>query len=145
MVHDLWRPFGLDLEISRLNIAFPIALIVAVLVWVLIWKTRLGYEIRTVGHNPVAAVYAGISPQRITIIAMLLSGGLAGLMAINVLMGDQQRLVLDYTAGAGFVGIAVALMGRSHPFGIVLASILFGALYQGGAELAFESPTSTAT
>ena len=71
---------------------------------------------------------------------MLLSGGLAGLMAINVLMGDQQRLVLDYTAGAGFVGIAVALMGRSHPFGIVLASILFGALYQGGAELAFDKP-----
>jgi ABC-type uncharacterized transport system permease subunit len=71
---------------------------------------------------------------------MLISGGVAGLMAINVLMGDQQRLVLDYTSGAGFVGIAVALMGRSHPFGIVLASILFGALYQGGAELAFDKP-----
>jgi ABC-type uncharacterized transport system permease subunit len=140
MVHDLWVPFGFDLEFSRLNIAFPIALIASVAVWALIWKTRLGYEIRTVGHNPVAAVYAGISPERITIIAMLLSGALAGLMAINVLMGDQERLVLDYTAGAGFVGIAVALMGRSHPFGIVLASILFGALYQGGAELAFEKP-----
>ena len=106
----------------------------------LIWQTRLGYEIRTVGHNPVAAVYAGISPQRIIIIAMLISGGLAGLMAVNVLMGVQQRLVLDFTAGAGFVGIAVALMGRSHPVGIVLASILFGVLYQGGAELAFDKP-----
>jgi simple sugar transport system permease protein len=140
MVHDLWKPFGLELEVSRLNISFILALLTAFGVWALIWKTRLGYEIRTVGHNPVAAVYAGISPQRITVLAMLISGGLAGLMAINALMGDQQRLVLDYTSGAGFVGIAVALMGRSHPFGIVLASILFGALYQGGAELAFEKP-----
>lgn len=140
MIHDLWKPFGFDLEFTRLNISFVLALVAAVAVWALIWKTRLGYEIRTVGHNPVAAVYAGISPARITIIAMLLSGGIAGLMSVNVLMGDQQRLVLDYTAGAGFVGIAVALMGRSHPFGIVLASILFGALYQGGAELAFEKP-----
>ena len=140
MIHDLWKPFGFDLEFARLNLSFVVAIVAAVGTWILIWKTRLGYEIRTVGHNPVAAVYAGISPQRITIIAMLMSGGVAGLMAINVLMGDQQRLVLDYTAGAGFVGIAVALMGRSHPFGIVLASILFGALYQGGAELAFDKP-----
>src|SRR5829696_5502538 len=112
MVHDLWKPFGFELEFSRLNISFLLALAAAVATWLLVWKTRLGYEIRTVGHNPVAAVYAGISPQRITIIAMLISGGVAGLMAINVLMGDQQRLVLDYTSGAGFVGIAVALMGR---------------------------------
>jgi ABC-type uncharacterized transport system permease subunit len=140
LMQDLWKPLGLDLDVSRLNIAFPISLITAFLVWVLLWKSRLGYEIRTVGHNPVAAVYAGISPERITIVAMLISGGLAGLMALNALMGDQQRLVLDYTAGAGFVGIAVALMGRSHPFGIILASILFGALYQGGAELAFDKP-----
>jgi ABC-type uncharacterized transport system permease subunit len=140
MVEDIFNLFGIEVGLSRLNISFVIALLGAFGVWLLIWKTRLGYEIRTVGHNPVAAVYAGISPERITIIAMLLSGALAGLMAVNVLMGDQQRLVLDYTAGAGFVGIAVALMGRSHPFGIVLASILFGALYQGGAELAFEKP-----
>ena len=58
-------------------------------------------------------------------------------------MGSQNRLLLEFTAGYGFVGIAVALMGRSHPFGIVLAAILFGALYQGGAELAFEIPTIT--
>jgi ABC-type uncharacterized transport system permease subunit len=141
MVHDLWLWTGYGPTFPRLNIAFLLALAACVAVRALIWKTRLGYEIRTVGFNPTAAVYGGISPSRITVIAMLISGGLAGLMAINVLMGDQQRLVLDFTAGAGFVGIAVALMGRSHPFGIVLASILFGALYQGGAELAFEKPT----
>ncbi len=74
---------------------------------------------------------------------MLISGGLAGLVAVNEIMGVQQRLLLEFTAGAGFIGIAVALMGRSHPVGIVLASILFGVLYQGGTELAFEMPAIT--
>jgi simple sugar transport system permease protein len=71
---------------------------------------------------------------------MLISGGLAGLVGINELAGAQHRLLLDYVLGAGFTGIAVSLIGRNHPLGIVLASILFGALYQGGAELAFELP-----
>ena len=112
----------------------------AYLVWLLIWRTKLGYEMRTFGFSPKAARYAGISESRITIVAMLISGGLAGMMALNPIMGDQHRVALDFVAGAGFVGIAVALMGRSHPAGIVPASILFGMLYQGGAELAFEMP-----
>jgi general nucleoside transport system permease protein len=62
------------------------------------------------------------------------------MLAINSIMGDQFRIQQDFVAGAGFVGIAVALMGRSHPIGIVLASILFGMLYQGGAEIAFDMP-----
>ena len=106
----------------------------------LIWRTRLGYEIRTVGLNPTAAIYAGISVYRITIVTMLISGALAGLMALNPIIGDQQRLQIEFVQGAGFVGIAVALMGRAHPVGIVLAALLFGMLYQGGAELAFEMP-----
>ena len=109
-------------------------------VWVLIWRTRLGYEIRAVGANPTAAVYGGISPARVTIITTLLSGALAGGMAANVILGEEHRLILEFTAGFGFVGIAVALMGRAHPVGIVLAAILFGVLYQGGAELAFDKP-----
>ena len=111
----------------------------------LIWRTRLGYEIRTVGFSPTAARLCRHFEPRIIIIAMLISGGLAGMMALNPIMGDQHRLLLDFVAGAGFVGIAVALMGRSHPVGIVLAAILFGMLYQGGAELAFEMPASRAT
>ena len=71
---------------------------------------------------------------------MLISGAMAGMMALNVVMGFQHRLVLDYVGGAGFVGIAVSLMGRSHPLGVVLAAILFGILYQGGSELAFDMP-----
>jgi simple sugar transport system permease protein len=134
---------GFDWPSSPLNLAFPLALLVAWGVWVLLWRTRLGYEMRTSGHSPSAAAYAGISPARITVVAMLISGALAGLMSVNEILGVQQRLILDFPGGAGFVGIAVALMGRSHPMGVVLASILFGALYQGGNELAFDMPTIT--
>ncbi|WP_127112760.1 ABC transporter permease [Shimia sediminis] len=118
------------------NVTFFIALAACVLVWFLIWRTKLGYEIRAFGHSESGAKYAGISPVRITVISMLISGALAGLMSVNTTMGESERLVLNSTEGAGFIGIAVALMGRSHPFGVFLAAILFGFLYQGGAELA---------
>lgn len=139
----LFSLFGLDIGGSPVNVTLFLALVAAYLVYLLIWRTKLGYEIRTTGLNPTAGVYAGISPARITIIAMLLSGALAGMMALNPVMGEQYRLQLDLVGGAGFVGIAVALMGRSHPVGVVLAAILFGILYQGGAELAFEMPKIT--
>ena len=118
------------------NISFLIALAACVLVWLLIWRTPLGYEIRAFGRSERAALYAGIRPARIIVIAMMISGGLAGLMAINNVMGEAGRLLLNSAEGAGFIGIAVALMGRNHPVGIVLAALLFGFLYQGGAELA---------
>ncbi|MBX3583043.1 MAG: ABC transporter permease [Rhizobiaceae bacterium] len=133
--------FGLKVRPSApLNLSFLLALLMAFVVWILIWRTRLGYEIRTMGFSPKAARYAGISEARIIIITMLISGALAGMMALNPIMGDQHNVSLDFVSGAGFVGIAVALMGRSHPAGIVPAAILFGMLYQGGAELAFEMP-----
>ncbi|WP_146586419.1 ABC transporter permease [Puniceibacterium confluentis] len=118
------------------NISFFLALLACVAVWLLIWRTRLGYEIRALGHSESAARYAGISPVRIIIVTMLISGGLSGMMAVNTTMGESERLVMNATEGAGFIGIAVALMGRNHPFGVLLAAILFGFLYQGGAELA---------
>jgi general nucleoside transport system permease protein len=118
------------------NITFFIALAACIAVWALIWRTRLGYELRAYGHSEPAARYAGIAPTKIIMISMLISGGLAGMMAINNVMGEAERLVLNAVEGAGFIGIAVALMGRSHPFGVFLAAILFGFLYQGGAELA---------
>ena len=139
-ISDMLAFFGIDLDFTLVNLAFPLSLLAAFLVWLLIWRSRFGYAMRTVGHNQTAAVYAGISPARIIIITMLVSGALAGLMGTNVLMGDQHRMFIDYTAGAGFIGIAVSLMGRSHPVGIVLASILFGALIQGGQELVFDYP-----
>ncbi|MCB1463976.1 MAG: ABC transporter permease [Nitratireductor sp.] len=132
--------FGFKVAGAPLNVSFFIALACCFLVWLLIWRTRFGYELRTMGTNPTAAVYAGIPEARTVIIAMLISGALAGLMALNPIMGDQHRLNLDFVAGAGFVGIAVALMGRNHPVGIIFAAILFGVLYQGGAEVAFNMP-----
>ena len=136
---EILAPLGIEWRRSPLNLSFLLALVCAFLVWLLIWRTRLGYEIRAYGHSEPAARYAGISPFRITMIAMLISGGLAGLMAINAVMGEGERLALDFVQGAGFVGIAVALMGRSHPAGVIVAALLFGALYQGGAELEFET------
>ena len=133
--------FGLAVRPSApLNLSFLLALVMAFVVWLVVWRTRLGYEIRTMGFSPKAARYAGISETRIIIVTMLISGALAGMMALNPIMGDQHNVSLDFVSGAGFVGIAVALMGRSHPAGIVPAAILFGMLYQGGAELAFEMP-----
>jgi simple sugar transport system permease protein len=118
------------------NVTFFIALAACLFVWLLIWRTRLGYEIRAQGFSESAARYAGISPARIIIISMLISGALAGMMGVNTAQGEAERLVLNSTEGAGFIGIAVALMGRNHPLGVLLAAILFGFLYQGGAELA---------
>tara|TARA_Y200000002_G_scaffold69662_1_gene54290 strand:- start:1140 stop:2234 length:1095 start_codon:yes stop_codon:yes gene_type:complete len=136
-LHDVLAPFGISFsKAAPANISLLVAMLACVLVWVLIWRTRLGYEIRAFGHSDSAARYAGINPVNITLIVMLISGGLAGLMATNNVMGEAERLMLNATEGAGFIGIAVALMGRSHPLGVFLAAILFGFLYQGGAELA---------
>ena len=121
------------------NVTFFIAIAACVLVWVLLWHTRLGYAIRAFGKSEKAAVYAGISPFRIIMIAMLISGALAGLMAINNVMGQSERLLQNSASGAGFIGIAVALMGRNHPLGIFLAAVLFGFLFQGGAALGLET------
>ncbi|MFP4275101.1 MAG: ABC transporter permease [Paracoccaceae bacterium] len=121
---------------SPANVTFFLALLACVLVWLLIWRTRLGYEIRALGHSESGARYAGIRPVRIIVITMLISGALAGMMGVNTTMGEAERLILNSTEGAGFIGIAVALMGRNHPLGVLLAALLFGFLYQGGAELA---------
>lgn len=135
--------FGLKLGPAPFNVSFLIALAMCFLVWVLIWRTKLGYEMRTLGVSPSAAIYAGIPYSRTVIIAMLISGGLAGMMALNPVMGASARLQVEFVGGAGFVGIAVSLMGRSHPLGIIFSALLFGILYQGGADLSFEMPNIT--
>ncbi len=139
-VHELLAKVGITFSQSPLNVAFLIALAAGGIVWALIWRTRWGYSLRVAGQNHSAAVYAGISPSRIIIQAMLLSGALAGCLGLNELLGSQHRILIDFPGGAGFVGIAVALMGRNHPLGIFLAAVLFGALAQGGSQLAFDMP-----
>ena len=142
-IYELANGLGIPMAKSPLNLSFLLALLAAFGVWVLIWRTRLGYVIRATGHSEKAAVYAGHSPQKIIVITMAISGALAGMMALNEILGVQGRLILEFTSGFGFTGIAVALMGRNHPVGIIAASLLFGALYQGGAELDFEFKTIT--
>lgn len=139
-LQDLFMMLGFEYESGPLNLSALIALLCALAVWFMLWRTRFGYELRVVGQNHQAARYAGISFTRMTVVAMMISGALAGMMGLNELLGEQHRLLGNFTLGYGFVGIAVAFMGRNHPVGIILASILFGALYQGGAELAFEKP-----
>lgn len=128
---------------STLNASIVLALACCAGVWVFLWHTSWGYALRTMGHNPAAAIYAGTNLRRMTMLAMCLSGALAGFVGVNELMGVQHRLLLDFQAGYGFAGIAVALMGRNHPLGVALAALLFGALQQGGAELAFDIPQIT--
>jgi len=142
-LYDVARGLGWDIGHAPLNLSSLFALIACGLVWFYLWHTRWGYELRVLGHNATAAVYGGIRPARIVIVAMSISGALAGLMSLNEVMGVQHRLLLNFTGGAGFVGIAVALMGRNHPVGIALAAILFGALYQGGSELSLDMPNLT--
>ena len=128
---------------TPLNISLAVALLAAGLCWALLFRTQVGYRIRVFGLNPEAAIYAGYSPLRLSLIAMGIAGLCAAGAATNELLGAQGRLLLDFMGGAGFVGIAVACMGRNHPFGVIPAALLFGLLAQGGAELAFDMPRLT--
>lgn len=125
---------------TPLNLMFPLGLLALLAYGIGIGRTAAGYQLRAVGFNPQAAHYAGISITKTIVIAMLVSGALAGLGAVNSVMGSTHYLGLNFTAGAGFIGIAIALMGRQHPVGILLSSILFGALIQGGFDLSLEKP-----
>lgn len=137
-LHAILAGMGIEVPASPVNASLIWALLCAVFVWGFLWYTRWGYQIRSVGSNVHAAGYAGISYSRVTIIAMVMSGMLAGFFALNVIQGELHQIKLNYVEGFGFTGIAVALMGRNHPVGVILASLLFGFLYQGGAELSFE-------
>jgi general nucleoside transport system permease protein len=137
-VHLLLAALGIEWPRTPLNATVLLAIASLIGVQLLLWRTRLGYALRAVGNSPQAALYAGIEPRSLIVVAMAVSGGLAGLVGINEIGGVHNRLIADFVAGAGFAGIAVSLIGRNHPFGIALAALLFGALYQGGAELAFE-------
>jgi ABC-type uncharacterized transport system permease subunit len=139
-LHEALAPWGIELAPSFLNISTPLALLCAFAVWWLLWRSRLGYALRLFGQSPRAAHYAGLSAAALTLTAMLISGALAGLMAVNDVYGGQGRLVLNFTAGMGFLGIAVALMGRNHPLGILAAALLFGALCQGATDLQLDFP-----
>ncbi len=117
---------------SPVNVSIFLAVAAAVLVYLFLWKTKFGFELRAVGLNPWAAEYGGISVPSGIVTAMALSGALAGLVGVDFVLGYKYYYEGNFSAGLGFMGIAVALLGRNHPLGVVLAAVLFGALSYGG-------------
>ena len=115
-----------------LNLAFVFALVACLLVYLFLWRTKWGYEIRATGSNPSAAEYGGISIRRQIVLAMAVSGALAGMVGINEVLGYRYRYYDGFSANYGFTGIAVALLGRNHPVGVLLAAGLFGMMIRGG-------------
>lgn len=131
-------------SISRLSVAFPafhgsaanasivIALLAALVTWWLLFRTRTGFELRATGLQPDAAEYAGVNVPKMLLVSMTLSGALAGLGGVNFVLGYKGYYEDGFAGGAGFLGIAVALVGRNNPVGIVVAALLFATLSQGG-------------
>jgi simple sugar transport system permease protein len=119
--------------------ALPIALIVAIMVHVLLWKTTFGFELRATGQNETAARLAGIDTARIRIWAMTIAGALAGLVGAAEVLGNSARFKVNFSPDYGFIGIAVALLGRNSVPGVLVAAFLFGALHKGTSDLDLET------
>jgi len=120
---------------SAANWTILIVLLAAALVWWFLFRTRAGYELRAVGSQPDAAEYAGIRAGGVWLRALTMSGALAGLGGINFVLGYKRYYEDGFTGGAGFLGIAVALIGRNNPVGVVLAALFFATLSQGGLAI----------
>lgn len=120
---------------TQLTTALYIAIAVAILVYWFLWKTQWGYEIRAVGENPTAAAAGGINSARNIILAMALSGGIAALAGITDVMGRYQRFIDGFSPSYGFTGVAVAVLGRNHPLGVILTSLLFAILDSGAMRM----------
>jgi simple sugar transport system permease protein len=123
------------IEGTRMHAGIIIALLAAVVVWYLLFKTTFGFEVRTVGANPNAARYAGIRPGPIMVLTMVVAGGLAGLAGGVQTLGITKNYPAEYNINYGFDAIAVALLGRAHPFGVVGAALLFGVLRAGAGSM----------
>jgi ABC-type uncharacterized transport system permease subunit len=120
---------------SAANLALIVAALVAVAVWFYLFRSRGGYDLRAVGLQPQAAEYGGISVGRVWMRALTFSGVIAGMGGINYVLGYKHYYEDGFASGAGFLGIAVALVGRNHPFGVLIAAFFFATLSQGGLAI----------
>ena len=120
---------------SPFNLSFLLALLSCAVMYFIIRNSKLGYEIRTTGLNISAAYYAKMNVKRILIISMALSGGFAGLAGINFVNGYKHYFELGFSEGAGYIGIAVALMAKNNPWGTVVVAIFFWILEYGGLTI----------
>ena len=122
--------------INRLNIGFIIALLAVWFVWWLMYRSTIGFEFRAVGFNPDGGRYAGMNVAWIYVAVMAVSGALAGVAGSNQILGlEPYRGISNFAGAIGFDAIALALLGRSHPVGVLFAGLLFGALRAGGREM----------
>jgi simple sugar transport system permease protein len=117
---------------SAANMVIVVALVIVAASWWLLFRTRAGFELRAVGLQPPAAEYAGVNVGAVWWRTMALAGAIAGIGGLNYVLGYKHYYEEGFSAGAGFLGIAVALVGRSHPVGVVIAAVLFATLSQGG-------------
>jgi ABC-type uncharacterized transport system permease subunit len=120
---------------NPLNASILVAGAAIWLAWFILYRTTLGYEIRAVGLSPKAAEYGGINIRRTIVMTMVISGAFAGLVATNEVMGFRHRFLDNFSSGIGFMGIAVALLGRNSPLGVLFAALLFGMLNAGALEI----------
>ncbi|MFM8270414.1 MAG: ABC transporter permease [Pseudomonadota bacterium] len=132
-LESLWFPT------TPVNVSFIVSLLIAIAVYIYLFRTSSGFEMRALGSSPRAALFSGVSISNRTVLAFFLSGCLAGLVATNDVLGNEHKLVEGFSPGYGFTGIAVALLARNHPIGIIFSSLLFGCLQNFSRELEFFS------
>lgn len=138
-----WDPIAALFPDTGASFALVIAVFVAIAVWVLLNFTRWGFEVRASGDNDEAALRSGIPVDRRRIQAMFIAGALAGLVAVSEVFGKTGQFKIGFSPDYGFIGIAVALLARRHPIGVIFSAFLLGALHKGAADLDLETQTIT--
>ncbi len=128
---------------TQLTTALILLILVAIAFYVFLWKTSIGYQIRAVGANPSAAGTAGIKVNLLLVMSMVLSGGIAAMAGITEVFGKYHRFIEGFSPSFGFTGIAVAILGRNHPAGVLLTSLLFGAMDMGSLRMSRVTNVST--
>lgn len=138
-----YDPIAQVLTESPANLSFLIAIFMCVFLYFILNHTRFGFELKSTGENEVAASFAGVPAKKIKVLALTFAGAMAGLVATNEIMGSSGKFSIGFSADYGFVGIAVALLARNHPLGIIASSLLFGILQKGTADLDIETNSIT--